>query len=119
MNVKKPEFSLKHPERRSELHYILKDILSLGISSSRYEIDEIYHFFFDDSSFGDSPLSEIGLSLKNSKEAAIIHALTLLLDSLLTEIGDKETAFFIKHSNWPMVTELSRLAISTIDINNP
>lgn len=106
---------LKHPERRKELVNVLGDISRLKSVSSNYEIDEIYHFFFDDSSFKDSPLSEVGLTVIDSKEIAIVHALTLLLDELLNEVGDRETAIFVDHSNWSMVAELSKIALSVLE----
>ena len=106
--------TLKFPHRRIELLDWLRDLSLLSESSANHEIDEVYHFFFDDNDYRDAPLSEVGQSLHSNDEAAIVFAVTLALDDLLKELGDKHTLAFIQHRNWPLVVELAKLALAAL-----
>lgn len=110
---------LKFPHRRIELLGWLRDLSLLNESCANHEIDEVYHFFFDDNDYRDAPLSEVGQSLHSNDEAAIVFAVTLALDDLLKELGDQRTLAFIQHRNWPLVVELAKLALVTLRPGEP
>ena len=116
---------LTKPEKRAEIILYLKELAAddptelwrnerkRGLVS---DIDQIFHFFFDDNNFDDG---DIGASLLDSKEVSSIHEVKSLLDAMLTDLPNGDDADFVKHSLWPSLRAKTRAALSVFEKPEP
>ena len=116
---------LTQPEKRAEIILYLKELAAddptelwqnerkRGLVS---DIDQIFHFFFDDNDFDDG---DIGASLLDSKEVSSIHEVKSLLDAMLTDLPNGDDADFVKHSLWPSLRAKTRAALSIFETPEP
>jgi hypothetical protein len=100
--------SIRFPELRSSLILYLHDLAGVGSQnlSDPYAIDDVYHFFFDDTDLVNAH-DCIGLILFNSDEAEVVSKITEVLESLLIELGDTNTFAYTKHPQWQIITNLA------------
>ena len=82
--------------------------------SQDFDIDNIYHFFFDDTDLHPKAEAEIGWFLRNSDEAKVINELTFKLDELLKTLGDVTTQKFTNDCGWHDVVEKTKDALKLI-----
>jgi hypothetical protein len=107
---------LTHPQIRSELLAHLED-LSTADPRDRWRSDrerglvvgvnQAIHFFFDDNVFSDA---EIGMSLLDLNEVALIDAVKAALDPIIARIPYESDDDFIAHLLWPSVTTAAAAA---------
>jgi hypothetical protein len=98
--------SLANPDKRNELILYLKELATedpkelwrkecdQGLVS---DIDQIFHFFFDDNDFDEGA---IGYSLLDVNEAKIIGEVKALLDAMLLDLPKGDDAAFVSHHLW-------------------
>ncbi len=70
-------------------------------------IDQVIHFFFDDHDFDDT---EIGISLLDANEVALVQGVRTALDTLLKKLPRGSDDDFVGHRFWPKVTDAARAA---------
>lgn len=111
---------VSHPELRRELLLYLEE---LGVDDPRpiweeerrrglvSDIDQVFHFFFDDHDFD---ASDIGRVLLNEEEVKAIAAVKGALDAVLDAVGDKGGDAFVEHPLWPNVTRAAARAVSRL-----
>jgi hypothetical protein len=109
---------LRFPNKRAEMIEYLKEIANTNINPlptyHEFDVDEIYHFFFDDTDLSDELRSSIGTILLNSEEQTAIYQLTRSLEQILKSVGDADSTSYLNHADWPRVRELARTALRTI-----
>ncbi len=106
--------SLSNLEKRKELILYLEELAAeepedhwrkerdQGLSS---DIDQIFHFFFDDNDFGEGAIGE---SLLDLEEAKGIHEVKTLLDAMLVDLPQGDDAVFVSHHLWPRLRAKAR-----------
>ena len=109
--------SLSMPWRRDELILYLKE-LSLADPRPLWaaerergllaDIDQVFHFFFDDNDFSDVA---IGATLLNRSEVRVIQNVKLQLEAILDSVGDAGDDLFVQHPLWPEVTAAASNAL--------
>lgn len=77
-------------------------------------IDDVFHFFFDDTELGNDVNSEVGNILKNQDEAVAVDSVCKALDQLLTRSGDVSSAMFMADPAWPSLMHLARTALTVL-----
>lgn len=103
--------------KRNELKEILKELSSkelqdeFWINGKDYPnasgIDEVFHFFFDDTDLSVDSKSEIGRILIDSNEASMISELCLVLDEICDRLGDVDSQSYINDYRWEEVISMS------------
>jgi hypothetical protein len=95
---------LSFPAKRFELLGYIEEIVETGSMSGRqqteFDIDQIFHFFFDDTNLADEDESSIGTILIDSGEELAVRKLTQRLDRLFNKIGDASTREYLAHPDW-------------------
>jgi hypothetical protein len=109
--------SLSMPWRRDELILYLKE---LSVADPRplwradrkrgliADIDQVFHFFFDDNDFDDIA---IGATLLNRSEVGAIRDVKSRLEAILDSVGDAGDDLFVEHPLWPKVTAAASNAL--------
>jgi hypothetical protein len=109
--------TLSMPYRRDELILYLKELELLdprpvwreeresGIIS---DIDQVFHFFFDDNDFDESA---IGVTLHSQGEVSAIQNVKGRLNAILESVGDEGDDVFVEHPLWPQVTAAASYAL--------
>jgi hypothetical protein len=116
---------LKHPEQRGVLIATLKELsdiriqheLWLGHSVGKdvaYGIDEVMHFFFDDTDLGRDPSLAIGTILFDIIESESIRPIGATLLDLLDSLGDKPSKVYIRDPRWNTVIAQAQRALSVV-----
>jgi hypothetical protein len=105
------------PHRRDELILYLKELevpdprllwreeRERGLIS---DIDQVFHFFFDDNDFDETA---IGVILLNQSEVAAIQNVKAPLKAILESVGDEGDDVFVQHPLWPQVTAAASNAL--------
>jgi hypothetical protein len=80
------------------------------------DIDQVFHFFFDDHDFDGS---DVGVTLLNQEEVQAVQSVKIALEVLLVAVGDAGGDDFVEHPLWPVVRRAaaeahSRLAWSAL-----
>ena len=108
------------PNRRDELILYLKELeapdprviwreqRARGLIS---DIDQVFHFFFDDNGFDESA---IGVTLLNPSEVTAIEDIKLRLEAILESVGDASDDAFVQHPLWRQVTAAASSALMQI-----
>jgi hypothetical protein len=101
---------ISQPARRAELILYLRELADRDLQERLWiqhldtpnasGIDEVSHFFFDDTEVGNEPFSQIGVCLRNSVEADSIAGLTALLDTMILRLGDRGSRDYMQDSAW-------------------
>jgi hypothetical protein len=108
---------IENPHKRAELIEYLKDISSTlkadEVELSEFDIDEVYHLFFDDTEL-ERPEIEIGSILFDLDEAAAVRDMIIILDDMIKEIGDADTATFLRHPKWILAHQTARRAFALL-----
>lgn len=115
---------LSYPNIRSDLLLFLKELSdirfqvnSLNSSSTghdQFDIDEIYHFFFDDTDLVVNPEAYIGEIFFDIDEVKIISQVTSALKNILDELGDSSNDKFISHPYWGHVVDNASFALKKL-----
>ncbi len=115
------EGDLTHPGIRHELVAYLQE---LALPDPRVvwraetakglicDLDQVYHFFFDDHDFD---ASEIGRVLLNLAEVEAIATVQATLDALLELLPKGTDDQFVEHPRWPEVTRSARQALEILE----
>jgi hypothetical protein len=99
--------SLANPDKRQELILYLKELAAEDPEAlwrkereqgRVSDIDQIFHFFFDDNDFDESA---VGYSLWDVNEAKVIGEVKALLDTVLVDLPKGDEAAFVNHHLWP------------------
>ena len=111
---------LRYPDMRFELMQSLAAIEATPVGSNptyeQLDIDDIIHFFFDDTSLSERDVSTVGQVLFDTNEEEAIHHLTSELEALLHDVGDKPTTSFVGHSRWSLVRRAAREALELLKL---
>lgn len=78
-------------------------------------IDQVFHFFFDDHDFDQS---DIGVTLFDNDEVKAIKSLKAALDNVLAAVGDARDDEFLDHPLWPEVRRAATEAHSRLNASN-
>ena len=103
--------SLKYPNQRHELLLTVQEIIgsTLDIASARnFDVDDVYHFFFDDTDLADETSGYVGLVLFSAEEVNHVSRLTQALDELHKHLGNAPTERYIVHTSWAKVQSLAK-----------
>lgn len=112
---------LSDPQKRVEIILYLKELAAddpealwrnerdQGLVS---DIDQIFHFFFDDNDFDEGA---IGQSLLDAEEAKAIEEVKLLLDAMLVDLPEGDDAAFTSHHLWPSLRAKAQEAQSAFE----
>ncbi len=113
--------SLANPEKRKELILYLEELAAddpeelwrnerkQGLVS---DIDQIFHFFFDDNDFDEGAIGE---SLLDSKEAKAIDEVKALLTTMLVDLPNGDDAAFVSHHLWRRLRTRAQAAHSAFE----
>jgi len=116
-----PTTSLAIPEKREELILYLKELAAKrpeelwrnereqGLVS---DVDQIFHFFFDDNDFGEGAIGE---TLLDAEEAKIIDEVLSLLGAMLVDLPEGDDAAFASHRLWPRLRAKAQSAHSAFE----
>lgn len=108
------------PDRRSELIEYLEDLATpdprpMWEAATRkgliYDLDQVYHFFFDDNDFDDG---DVGRMLLGAEEVEAIAQVKTALDLILKLIPKGTDDQFVDHPLWPEVTRAARRALAIL-----
>jgi hypothetical protein len=112
------------PERRNTLIHLLRELSSPDLQQRWWinhedapnisGVDQVVHFFFDDTDLSSNPSAEIGQALLNLSEAEALKPLIDVLDRMITRLGDTTSKRYIDDSEWSDVVTLARDAAETI-----
>jgi hypothetical protein len=88
-------------------------------------IDQIVHFFFDDTWLAERPDDLIGVLFFDQGEADVIKPITAALDAMIADWKQaglqsqlahrEEQEWFIKHSRWPELVRCAQIAKALLD----
>lgn len=113
--------ALSHKELRRTLLAFLLELLDERYQGRRglppgksFEIDDVVHFFFDDTDLVANPSSYIGEVLFDENEVASIEKVTLALDEIVDELQGKETEAYLASELWPRVVEQAGAAYAEL-----
>ena len=113
--------SLANPDKRQELILYLKELAAedpealwrkereQGLVS---DIDQIFHFFFDDNDFDEGA---VGYSLLDVNEAKVIGEVKALLDAMLMDLPNGNDVAFVSHHLWPRLRAMAVEAQSAFE----
>lgn len=76
------------------------------------DIDQIFHFFFDDNDFDEGAIGE---SLLDAEEAKAIDEVKALLDAMLVDLPKGDDAAFVSHHLWPRLRTKAQAAQSAFE----
>ena len=115
MNFEKRTSLILFLEELSSRHEQVRLWLNQDDFPNIYGIDEVYHFFFDDTDLGDDPFSEIGNILANSYEAEHIQKLCKKLIEILDRLGDANSDVFMNDHQWQCVMSIAQDCLTLIN----
>jgi hypothetical protein len=113
--------SLANPEKREELILYLKELAAedpeelwrnereQGLVS---DIDQIFHFLFDDNDFDEDAIGE---SLLDAKEVKAIDEVKAVLEAMLVDLPNGDDAAFVTHHLWPRLRTKAQAAQSALE----
>ncbi|UKK84430.1 hypothetical protein L7H23_17950 [Sphingopyxis sp. BSN-002] len=116
-----PHVSLANPDKREELILYLQELAAeypeelwrkereQGLVS---DIDQIFHFFFDDNDFDEGA---VGYSLLDVNEAKVIDEVKALLDAMFMDLPKGDDAAFVSHHLWPRLRAKAQEAQSAFE----
>lgn len=115
---------LRYPNLRSNLLLFLKELsdteyqsnylISSTIAHDQFDIDEIYHFFFDDTNLAENPEGCIGQILFDNDEVKLISAVTEILKEILKDLSDSGNDEYTSHPYWRDVVDKASLALKKL-----
>lgn len=113
-----------NPKGRAELIEYIRELASPSLQESLWirnedapnssGIDEVFHFFFDDTDIAERPLDYIGELFISGEEVDTVRAVTEQLDSLLKRLGDVGSKHYMTHSEWPALVAKSQKALDLL-----
>jgi hypothetical protein len=119
--------SITQPRRREELIAFLEELADPETQERfwiRHEdvpmssgIDEVFHFFFDDTDIGGNPFGQIGICLRSTEEAVRVKRVTDLLKSMLDRLGDVGSREYMSDPMWPELVARALTALSGLQIS--
>lgn len=119
---------ISEPARRAELILYLRELADRDLQERHWiqhldaplvsGIDEVSHFFFDDTEIGSEPFSQIGVCLRNSGEADSIAVLTALLDTMILRLGNRDSRDYMQEPAWNEVNASASAAYKLLIDND-
>lgn len=114
---------LKLQNLRSNLILFLRELsdaeyqkeININDPCKQFDIDEIFHFFFDDTDLFEDSNSCIGDILFDDKEAELIYFMTKILNEIFLDLGNKDRFSYIEHPLWAKVIEFSKTALAEFE----
>lgn len=113
--------SVAQPKRRQELIAYIEELADPELQQRfwiRHEdaptssgIDEVFHFFFDDTEIGESPFEQIGICLCDTEEAAEVKGITDVLESMLRRLGNAQSQRYLSDPMWKEVLARASAAL--------
>lgn len=105
--------------RRNELREIIREISEKNLQESYWikgddypnvsGIDEIFHFFFDDTDLAENSDSEIGNILLNGEEAIIVRMICSALNEMHERLGDVNSTYYMEDEKWNDIINLAKI----------
>lgn len=74
-------------------------------------IDEIFHFFFDDTDLVSNPKSLVGIVLLDDREVKEIEQLTSALSGMLSRLGDVDSQAYMSDPEWASIVSLAQSSL--------
>lgn len=121
------ENMIKHKERRDNLIVYLTDLATypyrFNIKENKQildmDLDDIIHFFFDDTQLANNTAHELSWILESEEEIRIIKELTEILDKILNKYGVHllDTDYIYK-PEWKNVINTAQEALDIIKKSN-
>ncbi|ENW05082.1 SCO4402 family protein [Acinetobacter beijerinckii] len=118
---------INHKERRENLIVYLTDLATYPFKFNIKEnekildmdLDDIIHFFFDDTQLANSTARELGWILESEEEIRIIKELTEILDKILDKYGVYllDTDYIYK-PEWKNIIYTAQKALDIIEKSN-
>jgi hypothetical protein len=109
---------LRFPAVRAELIGYLTEIASTSPESNptyfKFDIDEIVHFFFDDTDLGDVRKFVEGDVLFDDAEKVAIFNLTSSIEPLISPLADADSKAFLSHPAWLTVRQHAAEALRKV-----
>lgn len=84
----------------------------------QFDIDEVFHFFFDDTDLASSPVGYIGDVLFDNKEANVVARVVGSLDEVFSQLKDKATDSYISSSLWGEVVGCASIAYAELQLGD-
>lgn len=116
---------LSNKELRISLLAFLRELADSCIKNKKntspekqFDIDEIYHFFFDDTDLGLDAHAYIGEALLDAEEADAITRVTTKLDEIFKLLGDRGSDTYLSNALWTDVVESASIAYSELQKDN-
>ncbi len=108
--------SLNYPTLRFSLLETLKDIAGSNHqkSISTFNIDDVFHLFFDDTDLGESTSSCISNILFDANEVVVVSNVVIELNNIFDKLGDSTTEDYLGHSFWERVIASSVEALISL-----
>lgn len=80
----------------------------------QFDIDEVFHFFFDDTDLAYSPAEYIGDALFDHKEADVVARVTFCLDEIFNQLKDRSTDSYVDSFLWGKVVDCAVIAYAEL-----
>ena len=117
--------NVEYPERRMELLNYLRELadpeyqrmawVDRSIERDLFNgIDEVIHFFFDDTYLSTDIDGCIGDMLIDAQEVEVVKPVVDRLDKLVSELGTVESAQYLNHLSWPTLVRLANDALAVL-----
>ena len=113
--------NLRYPNIRSDLLLFLEElsdveyqsnyVISSNTAHDKFDIDEIYHFFFDDTDLVINAEGCIGQILFDIDEVKLVSEVTEILKKILEDLGDSGNDEYTSHPYWRNVVDKASLAL--------
>lgn len=105
--------SLNYPNLRFSLLETLKDIVESKYqkSISEFDIDEVFHLFFDYTDLGESASSCVSAILFDDYEVIVVSDVAIELSAISKILGDAVTKDYLIHLSWKRVVTLAEEAL--------
>lgn len=108
--------SLTYPNLRFSLLETLKDIAESKCqnSISEFDIDEVFHLFFDYTNLGESASSCVSTILFDAYEVIVVSDVAIELNAISKILEDAVTKDYLIHRSWRKVVTLAEEALTVL-----
>jgi hypothetical protein len=117
--------ALSNKELRITLLAFLKELAGQDIAGRQsveperqVDIDEIFHFFFDDTDFWCNASGYIGEALLDIGEATTVTKVTQHLEEIFKLLGNQDDQIYIASSEWGEVARCAKIAYLNLQSGN-
>lgn len=121
---------MKYPHRHRDIAYYLGYLSNASYQEKAWvqgkvfhpteTIDDIVHFFFDDTGLADDVDECIGLYVRDAREAAYIRSVVEAMDIVLNKYGTKsKDAEYVTTPEWQHVLVTAKAALAVVSEPGP